>query len=196
MASEASKQVRMWSFRRAPLEFQILFQEGEDEPDWVIHLPQPVRHLVEPLLLRWQPVYPVKSAELSDGSVAYFGAPKKAMDLIAGRPPVIGAIPGGSERRRAVRVQIECQSRYETHAVPKQVGRGRTIDMSSSGISFTTESLLPGGTEVTLHVTWPVHLEDNVLVELRAVGKVTRADATKAAIQTDSMSFSIEDLNS
>src|SRR5262249_16023139 len=147
---------------------------------------------VEPLLLRWQRVYPVKTAELADRSVAYFGSPREAMDLIAAKSkPLEAPVPGGIERRSAVRVRIDCQSRYETGEMPAQFGRGRTVDLSGTGACFTTESQLPGGVEVILHVAWPVPLDGNVPVELLAVGKVMRTEATKAAMRLDSMSFSI-----
>jgi len=64
--------------------------------------------------------------------------------------------------------------------------------MSSAGIAFTTESLLEGHTEISLLVTWPIRLEGGAPVELRAVGKLARTDPMKAAMQMDSMAFSIK----
>lgn len=190
MASETLKRASMWPFRQAPPELRGLFPEGGDV-DWVAYVPQSLREVLEPSLLRWRGVYPVRSAQLPDRSVVYWGAPREAIRLIAERgKSVTGRIPTGIDRRAAFRVQIACSSRYETHSEPKQVGLSRTIDMSDTGIAFTTESLLPANTEVTLHVTWPKRLEGDVPVELHAAGRLARSEAMRAAIQLESMRFS------
>jgi len=181
----------MWAFPHAPLEFQELFPEGA-ETDWVVYVPPAQRKVMEPSLLRWRGVYPVKSTELPDRSAVYWGAPREAMRLVTeqGTSPTAGT-PPGKERRAAVRVHVVYPSRYETHTEPQQAGAGHTIDMSTSGIAFTTESLLPANAEVTLHVTWPVRLEGDIPVELRAIGKVVRAEAMRAALKLDRMTVSI-----
>lgn len=179
----------MWSFRQAPPEFQTLFREGKDT-DWVAHAPESERQAIEPSLLQWRPVYPVQSAELADRSVVYHGAPREALDLIAEiDAPVAGSPSTGQERRTANRVAMTCPSRYKT---PAEIGFGHTIDISTTGIAFTTESLLARNLEVTLRVKWPIRLESGAPVELYAVGKLARAEPMKAAMQIDSMSFSIE----
>jgi len=183
MTSETPQRIRMWSFRQAPLEFQSLFPEGSDS-DWVAHVPEPERPVVESSLLQWRPVYPVRVTELADRSTIYFGAPRNALESIGERSKLItDPHPVGQERRRAARVRIECPSRYET---PQQAGFGHTIDISSKGVAFTTENMLARNTEVSLHVTWPVRLEGDVPVELYAVGKLVRAEQMKAAMQMDS----------
>ena len=189
MASENSNRVRMWSFRRAPREFQRLFPEGRDS-DWVAHVPEPERDAVESSLLQWRPVYTVRFAKLADRSIVYFGAPRDALQLIGERGMLADPLPAGRERRAAVRVRIECPSQYAT---PQHVGFGHTIDMSSTGVAFTTETLLAQDAEVTLHVAWPVRLEGGGPVEFSAVGKLARAEPMKAAMQMDSVSFSIKD---
>lgn len=191
MASETPKRVRIWSFHQAPPEFRELFPEGGDA-DWVAYVPLAERPVLEPLLLRWRGVYPVRSTELPDRSVVYWGAPREAMRLITEQgKSVTDRTPAGNERRAAVRVQIVCPSRYETHSEPRQVGLSYTIDMSKTGIAFTTESLLPANAEITLHVTWPVRLEGDVPVELHAAGRLARAEGMKAALQLDGMTFSV-----
>jgi hypothetical protein len=193
MASETPKLVSMWSFLQAPPEFRELFPEG-GSTDWVVYVPVPQRQILEPSLLRWQGVYPVKSEDLPDGSVVYWGAPREAMRLITEQGKSLsGGTPAGEERRTAVRVQMVCPSRYETDSEPKQVGMGHTIDMSNGGIAFTTQSLLPANVEITLHVRWPVRLEGDVPVELHAAGRLARSEAMRAALQLDKMSFSVSE---
>ena len=179
----------MWSFRHAPREFRTLFREGKDT-DWVAHAPESERQAIESSLLQWRPVYPVRSTELADRSVVYHGAPREALNLIAEHgAPVAGPLSANQERRKGIRVTIICPSRYQTST---EIGFGHTIDMSITGIAFTTESSLAGHPEITLRVKWPVRLESGLPVELNAVGKLARAERMKAAMHIDTMSFSIE----
>ena len=186
----------MWRFSQAPLEFRELFPEAEDS-DWVAHVPQSLRQALEPMLLRWNAVYPIHSAVLTDQSVVYCGAPRQALEFLAKHSHLIARADlnsdfnNGEERRTAVRVQLVCPSRYETHTEPKQIGTGHTIDMSNSGIAFTTESLLPTNVKGTLHMKWPARLPGNVPVELRAVGRLARTEVRSAALQLDSVGFAI-----
>ncbi len=142
----------MWSFRHAPREFRTLFREGKDT-DWVAHAPESERQAIESSLLQWRPVYPVQLTELADRSVVYHGVPREALDLIAEHGlPVAGSLPANQERRTGIRVTNICPSRYRTST---ELGFGHSIDMSTTGIAFTTESLLAGNTEITLRVKWP-----------------------------------------
>jgi hypothetical protein len=191
MAADFGKQVRLWSFRQAPHEFQGLFPGGRNT-DWVAQVPGSEHPDVANGLLRWRPIYPVTAVTLADQSVVYWGAETEAMASLAkwGKPAT--GSPEGQERRSGARVQIECPSRYETQSEPKQVGIGHTIDLASGGICFTTESQLPKDIEATVLVKWPVPLEDAEAVELRAVGKLVRTEAMKAALQMKTLSFLME----
>jgi hypothetical protein len=191
MASEPPKLVSMWCFRQAPPEFQELFPQGWGS-DWVAYVPPAQRQILEPSLQRWRVVYPIGSIELPDRSVVYWGAPRRALQSVTEQgKSVTGGPPAGNERRAAVRVRAVYPSRYETHSEPRQVGRGHTIDLSNNGIAFTTESLLPANAMITLRVEWPLRLEGGVPIELSAVGTLARTEAMGAALQLDSMSFSI-----
>jgi hypothetical protein len=185
-------QVHIWSFREAPLEFQELFPGGRTD-DWVAYAAAPAISTVESMLLRWRTVYPVRSAALADGGAVYLGTPRGAIDSIAAKAAAAGEPPSGQERRAAPRAPLECPMRYETHSELKQSGRGHTIDISSTGISFTAESPLLFSTKITLFVAWPVRIEGNVPVELRAVGKLARSEETMAAMQLESVRFWISD---
>jgi hypothetical protein len=181
--------IREWFYRSAPVRFRELFPEGRD-PDWLVHVPKRFVRSAESLLLRWRPIYPVRSVQLADGSFVYFGAPSEAINIVANkhRQPSTSP-PFGQERRSGVRIPIECRGRYEMKSRPRQTGVGHTIDMSSSGVSFTTESPLPVDGKITLHITWPVRLESDRIVELRAFGTVTRTEGTKAALKFETMDF-------
>ena len=62
-------------------------------------------------------------------------------------------------------------------------GSGTTLNMSSSGILFTTENDLPAGLLVQVAVSWPVHLGDGCPLKLVAEGVVVRSEGGKAAVR-------------
>jgi len=192
MDSDTLPQIRIWPFRNAPAEMQALFPKGSDD-DWVVHVARPeLLPLAEHSLLRWRRIFPVSEAMHPRGGVVYWGAETQGLASIveSGKPP-IGTPPPGDERRMAPRVPLEFPIRYETGTEPQQVGFGHTVDVSVTGISFTTESWLPVGGNATIYVTWPVRLEGDIPVVFSAAGRLVRSDATKAAVQLETTNFSI-----
>jgi hypothetical protein len=189
MADDTPQRVHIWRFHRAPVELQELFPEGTSD-DWLVQAAEPDLPIIAPSLLGWRRIYPVKTVRLADGSTVLWGAPREAVTLIAqsGRAAT-DAPPSGIERRTAERVRIECALRYEIYSHRIQIGEGHTIDMSAGGIAFTTQSVLPEHAKVTVYVRWPVRLEENVPVELRAVGRLVRVESKKAAMQVEETTF-------
>jgi hypothetical protein len=89
------------------------------------------------------------------------------------------------DRRETSRFPVREQVRYRVlHAkgLPAR-GVGRTLDIGSGGILFTTEDRLPMGRLVEVAVNWPVRLDGACPLQFVAVGKVVRSEATKAAVQ-------------
>ena len=183
-----SVRVREWPFPSAPRRLRKVFPEGRST-DWLVHVPKGITGQAESLLLRWRQLYPVRSVRLSDGSTVYWGAPSEAVSLIADKQQIDISHRFGRERRSAVRVPIAYPSRYETISRPKQTGTGRTINLSRTGISFTTESLLAVHSRAKLHVAWPVRFQSDGIVELSAVGTLARAEETKAALKLEKIEF-------
>jgi hypothetical protein len=68
-------------------------------------------------------------------------------------------------------------------------GFGRTLDMSSGGILFTTESVLPHGRMVELSVNWPVLLDGACPLKFVAVGRVLRSDGFSAVVRIEKYEF-------
>jgi hypothetical protein len=68
-------------------------------------------------------------------------------------------------------------------------GVGKTLDIGSGGILFTTEAKLPMGRLVEVAVNWPVRLDGACLLQFVAVGKVVRSEAGKAAVQIERYEF-------
>jgi hypothetical protein len=184
--------IRLWPFRKAPSRFRALFRDGKDQ-DWLANVTHPVADIIEPYFVRLKQLYPVSSVRLPDESVVYWGAPREAISVIASRytQPNAVAFPR-IERRMGVRVPLSCAMWYETSSTThKRRGEGRVIDISSSGVAFTTESSLRRNTRVALHIQWPVQLEGEVPVELFASGKVVRTEQSRTALQYDQINFKI-----
>src|SRR5258708_20306913 len=92
------------------------------------------------------------------------------------------------DRGSANRVRIEGDVRYKVlggKKTIKQVGTGKTVNMSSGGVLFTTETPLPEGERVELAVSWPAQLNDTLPLKLVAIGRLVRTDETHAATSID-----------
>ena len=61
--------------------------------------------------------------------------------------------------------------------------RGKTINMSSSGVLFTTEEILLPGRRVEVSINWPAQLDQKCALKLVARGRVVRFERGTAAIE-------------
>lgn len=97
----------------------------------------------------------------------------------------------GADRRSTDRFPIENELRYklmEGKAL-QLAGCGRTRNMSSGGILFTSDFRLTAGYRVEVSVDWPARLNDTCSLKLVALGKIVRTDAETAAIQIEKYDF-------
>jgi hypothetical protein len=95
------------------------------------------------------------------------------------------------ERRAADRFPLECEARYtvmDTRAT-LQCGKCRTVNMSSRGILFQTDTRLHEGKRVELAVSWPARLNATCPIKLVAVGRVVRSSFEAAAIEIERYEF-------
>jgi hypothetical protein len=96
------------------------------------------------------------------------------------------------DRRTSNRLPIERDVKYKVlggKKTIKQVGMGKTLNMSSGGVLFTTESALPEGERVELAVSWPAQLNDVLPLKLVAMGRLVRTDDGSAAISIERYEF-------
>jgi hypothetical protein len=96
------------------------------------------------------------------------------------------------ERRTRNRFPIERELRYKILGAREniiQVGLGKSLNMSSSGVLFTTESMLLEGQVVELAVSWPALLDNVLPLKLIARGRLIRADGTQAAMAIETYEF-------
>jgi hypothetical protein len=98
---------------------------------------------------------------------------------------------GTTDRRETSRFPVRAEIRYRVlHAkgLPAS-GIGKTLDIGSGGILFTTQERLQMGRLVEVAVSWPVRLDGACPLQFVAVGKVVRSEATKAAVQITRYEF-------
>jgi hypothetical protein len=97
-----------------------------------------------------------------------------------------------ADRRHSDRFPIEREVHYRVlnHRDGDETGDGITVNISSSGVLFTTETRLPVGRRVELSVSWPAKLDDRCPLKLMARGRVVRLDGDgRAAIEIHQYEF-------
>ncbi len=96
-----------------------------------------------------------------------------------------------TDRRGTDRFPIESELRYKLMDTKgdKDGGVGRTLNMSSSGVLFTSENQLPVGRRVEVSVDWPAQLNEHCGLKLVAQGRVIRSSTGSAAIRIDKYDF-------
>jgi hypothetical protein len=104
-----------------------------------------------------------------------------------------GQLLGGTlDRRENSRFPVREEVRYKVLLQSQgvhQTGAGKTLDISSGGILFTTNERLQPGGMVEISVNWPARLDGTCLLQLVATGRVVRADAQAAAVRIERYEF-------
>ena len=98
---------------------------------------------------------------------------------------------GDQERRTKRRFQIEQEIRYKMLYGQRiaEAGKGKTVNISSGGVWFTTENTLTTGTPIELSMNWPVLLNDSCAMKLMIYGCVIRASEKGAAVAIERYEF-------
>lgn len=96
-----------------------------------------------------------------------------------------------SERRENSRfpVREDIQYRVIQAKLLSIAGEGRSLNISSGGILFTTEERLPLGKLVEVSVNWPARLGGACALKFVAVGRVIRAENGQAAVRIERYEF-------
>src|SRR5580658_7870441 len=91
----------------------------------------------------------------------------------------------GAERRASHRFAMTLHVRYTVSGsrARMETGSGRTIDLSSSGLSFIADKPLQTGQKLHLSIDWPALLDGGVQLQLIMSGVVVRTDGTATAVQ-------------
>lgn len=98
---------------------------------------------------------------------------------------------GRHERRTKKRFQIEQEVRYKMLYGQRiaETGTGKTMNISSGGVFFTTENVLTAGMPVELSMNWPVLLHDSCPMKLMIYGCVIRSSNGGAAVAIERYEF-------
>jgi hypothetical protein len=98
---------------------------------------------------------------------------------------------GDRERRTKRRFEIEQEIRYKMLYGQRiaETGSGKTANISSGGVWFTTENILTAGMPVELSMNWPVLLNDSCPMKLMIYGCVVRSTDRGAAVAIERYEF-------
>ncbi|MGA2114203.1 MAG: hypothetical protein ABSH56_05575 [Bryobacteraceae bacterium] len=98
---------------------------------------------------------------------------------------------GERERRVKRRFQIEQEVRYKMLYGQRiaETGTGRTLNISSGGVWFTTDTMLATGMPIELSMAWPVLLNDSCAMKLMIYGCVVRSNEKGAAVAIERYEF-------
>ena len=96
-----------------------------------------------------------------------------------------------NDRRAADRFPIEREVKYRvlTRKNADESGAGKTINMSSNGVLFTTSQVLLPGRRIEVAISWPAQLNSKVALKLVARGRVVRYEPGVAAIEIQQYEF-------
>lgn len=105
------------------------------------------------------------------------------------RPDSVDVV--ATERRKSSRFPIERELRYKTLNQRSEIlaGNGKTLNISSSGVLFTSDHDLPIGTRLEVSISWPAQLNEKCLLNLVARGRVTRHTKGQLALQIQQYEF-------
>jgi hypothetical protein len=96
-----------------------------------------------------------------------------------------------SDRRRSDRFAIEREIRYRAlnKRGGEEAGEGKTVNMSSSGVLFTSGQILRPGRRIELAISWPAQLNNKCALKLVARGRIVRFDNGVAAMEIQQYEF-------
>ena len=95
------------------------------------------------------------------------------------------------EQRSKRRYAIEREVKYRLlsgHQIA-ETGVGKTLNISSSGVSFTTSQALHVGSIVELSVSWPALLNNSCAMKLMVFGRVVRSESGISAMTIERYEF-------
>lgn len=96
-----------------------------------------------------------------------------------------------SDRRHSDRFPIERELRYRVLGKrgSEETGEGTTINISSSGVLFTTPHLLVPGRRMEVSISWPAQLNNKCALRLVARGRLVWFEEGKAALEIQQYEF-------
>lgn len=98
---------------------------------------------------------------------------------------------GGKDRRETARFPVREDLKYRLlHSKNNPIaGIGRSLNIGSGGILFTTEEPLPLGRTVEVSVNWPARLDGICPLKFVAIGRVIRIEDNRCAVRIERYQF-------
>jgi PilZ domain len=103
----------------------------------------------------------------------------------------VSTVKDKNDRRGSDRFPIEREVKYKILSKKhgEEMGNGKTVNMSSNGVLFTTDQLLVPGRRLELNISWPAQLNAKVALKLVARGRIVRYEEGRAAMEIQQYEF-------
>jgi hypothetical protein len=98
-------------------------------------------------------------------------------------------IPGDRRLQRRYPLELDVEFKIVDDDKVVSAGTGRTGNMSSGGVLFYSEEMVPSGPQVELAVRWPAVLGNAPFLELRISGRLVRNDSQGMAMRMSRYHF-------
>jgi hypothetical protein len=97
----------------------------------------------------------------------------------------------GGDRRLSTRypIALELQCKLLKNRGAERAVFGRTLNMSSGGVLFEADRLLPASGVIELSINWPLQLEGACSLKIVIRGRIIRSDAKATAIRAEYHQF-------
>ena len=102
-------------------------------------------------------------------------------------PPQPNLAEGACEAKFPIEREIKYKVLSKRSA--DEAGSGKTLNMSSSGVLFTSEHLLIPGKRIEVSISWPAQLNNKTNLKLVARGRVVRCEDGRAALEIQQYEF-------
>lgn len=94
------------------------------------------------------------------------------------------------DRRSAIRFPIERQLKFsDLGKRNKERGQGETVNLSSSGVLFTTNKVMVVGRPLELNISWPGRFDSGTPLVLIIRGHIIRFEEGRAAVEIERYHF-------
>jgi len=96
---------------------------------------------------------------------------------------------GGRRERRKFPIQQDVRYQCVKGSRISAVGVGKTLEISSSEVRFTTQQLLKQGQKVQLAMDWPALLDNTCRMKLEIFGWIVHSGPNEAAVKIERYEF-------
>jgi c-di-GMP-binding flagellar brake protein YcgR len=110
-------------------------------------------------------------------------------------PALNSAVASAAEKRsdrrskRRYPIALEVQYKVMKHRRVERLGSGRTLNISSGGVLFEADGLLPTSGPIELALNWPFLLHGSCGLKLVMRGRIVRTDEKTTAIRAEFHEF-------